>query len=483
MKDHLFLPESFRERMQGMLGEEYPAFLASYEEDKVQALRFRRLPVEGTAFFPVEDKGLIPVPWAENAYYYPGELQPGKYPYHMAGVYYIQEPSAMYPVTLLDPRPGERILDLCAAPGGKSTQIASRMKQKGFLLSNETNPERARILSENMERLGVRCGMVTRETPERLAERFPVFFDRILVDAPCSGEGMFRKHPEGILQWSPENVAACARRQDEILEQADKMLRPGGYLVYSTCTFAPSENEGTVSRFIETHGHYRIVKPLKFPGMSEGVPDWIPHPAPGIEDTVRIMPHQIKGEGHYAALLQKEGESEEPKALKGAPFSFPAKEEMQTWRTFAMQHLKWSPTGECITFGKQLYLLPDYFSNAASGKSAPRYRLPLGGQTFQGLHVLRPGLHLGTFATNRLEPSHALALALDAEDVINTFPAGDEIGNYYQGLTLKPSEATRSRAGTNGWYLVTVDGYSAGWAKLAGGILKNHYPKGLRWQY
>jgi NOL1/NOP2/fmu family ribosome biogenesis protein len=357
------------------------------------------------------------------------------------------------------------------------------MKQKGFLLSNETHPERARILSENMERMGVRCGIVTRETPERLAERFPAFFDRILVDAPCSGEGMFRKHPEAMLQWSPENVEACARRQDEILEQADKMLRPGGYLVYSTCTFAPGENEGTVSRFIEAHGNYQIVKPLRFPGMSGGVPDWIPHPAQGIEDTVRLMPHKIKGEGHYAALLQKEGEREDAPASKGTLFTRLTAGEMQTWKAFAEQNLNWSPTGECITFGKQLYMLPDYFTNAASGKSAPRYHLPLGGQTFQGLHILRPGLHLGTFATNRLEPSHALALALDPEDVKNTFPAGDEIRNFYQGMTLNPSGQTLASAGSNGWYLVTVDGYSAGWAKLAGGILKNHYPKGLRLQH
>jgi NOL1/NOP2/sun family putative RNA methylase len=468
--------------MQGMLGEEYPDFLASFAEEQYQAMRFRRLPAKGTAFFPVEEKGLLSVPWAENAYYYPPDLRPGKHPYHMAGVYYIQEPSAMYPVTILDPRPGERILDLCAAPGGKSTQIAARMGQRGFLLANEMHPERARILSENMERMGVTCGIVTRESPERLAERFPAFFDRILVDAPCSGEGMFRKHPEGIKQWSPENVLACACRQDEILEQADKMLRPGGYLVYSTCTFAPCENEGTVSRFIAAHPDYSLLKPKKFPGMSGGVPDWIPHPAKGIEDTVRLWPHKIKGEGHYAALLQKQGE-EEPSLGKGALFPSPTGEEMRIWQTFAAQQLKWKPKGECITFGRQLYQLPDYVTKVAAGKSTPVYGFPMGGQTFQGLRILRPGLHLGTFATNRLEPSHALAMALDEEDVIHTYSAGDEIRSYYQGLALKPFELTQPAGGANGWYLVTVDGYSAGWGKLAGGMLKNHYPKGLRCSY
>jgi NOL1/NOP2/sun family putative RNA methylase len=477
MEDHPYLPDKFRERMRGMLGEEYPAFLVSFEEEQYQAMRFRRLPAEGTAFFPVEEKGLLPVPWAENAYYYPSDLRPGKHPYHMAGVYYIQEPSAMYPVTLLDPRPGERILDLCAAPGGKSTQIAAQMRQKGFLLSNEIHPERARILSENMERMGVTCGIVTKESPERLAERFPAFFDRILVDAPCSGEGMFRKHPEGINQWSPENVLACAHRQDEILEQADKMLRPGGYLVYSTCTFAPCENEGTVSRFIAAHPDYTILKPKRFPGMSWGVPDQIPHPAKGIEDTVRLWPHKIKGEGHYAALMQKGGE-DEPASGKGTLFPSPTGEEMRIWQAFADQHLKWRPKGEFIVFGRQLYQLPDYVTKVAAGKSAPLYRFPLGGQTFQGLRILRPGLHLGTFATNRFEPSHALAMALDQEDVIHTYSAGDEIRSYYQGLSL-----TLPAWEAKGWYLVTVDGYSAGWGKLAGGIFKNHYPKGLRWSF
>jgi NOL1/NOP2/sun family putative RNA methylase len=461
-----------------MLGEEYTAFLASYGEEKYQAMRFRRLPIEGTAFFPTQEKGLTSVPWWENAYYYPADIQPGRHPYHMAGVYYIQEPSAMYPVTLLNPRPGERILDLCAAPGGKSTQIAALMEQRGFLLSNEIHPGRARILSENMERMGVRCAVVTQESPDRLAERFPAFFDRILVDAPCSGEGMFRKHPEGVAEWRSENVAACAVRQDEILAQADKMLRPGGYMVYSTCTFAPEENEGTISRFMAAHPHYHIQEPHLYPGMSRGVPDWIPQPAKGIEDTVRLWPHKIKGEGHYAALLFKEEETEETTNYLGkAPlFPSPAKEEMQTWQTFAATQLHWKPQGEYTTFGKQLYLLPDYFTKTKKGKSLTYSWFPFGSQTFKGLRILRPGLHLGTLATNRLEPSHALALSLDLEDVQYNYSCklgGEDIQHYLNGQSLPAT-------GLNGWYLVTVDGYSVGWGKLAGGILKNHYPKGLR---
>lgn len=263
------LPQVFLERMQGLLGSEYEEFLVSFDHEKYQALRLNPLKLR-TESGRTDDSTVIeekiqqtfrlhPVPWADNGYYYTKEDQPGKHPWHEAGLYYIQEPSAMAPVTLLSPQPGERILDLCAAPGGKSTQIASAMEGEGLLVTNEIHPARAKILSENVERMGIRNACVLNETPEHLADIFEEYFDRILVDAPCSGEGMFRKNEVACEEWSPENVQLCADRQDGILECAARMLVPGGRLVYSTCTFAPAENEGSISRFLAMHEEFEIV--------------------------------------------------------------------------------------------------------------------------------------------------------------------------------------------------------------------------------
>lgn len=243
------LPEEFMKRMQDMLKEAYPAFVRSYDEEKYQALRVNLLK---TTIDEFRSKAPFPdlecVLWEKSGFYYKEGVTPGKHPLHDAGVYYIQEPSAMAPAAYLEAKPGERVLDLCAAPGGKTTQTASYMQNKGILVCNEIHPARAKILSENVERMGIRNALVTNETPQHLSEIFGEYFDRILVDAPCSGEGMFRKNDEACAEWSPENVQRCADRQDEILDCADAMLRPGGRLVYSTCTFAPVENEGSIAR-------------------------------------------------------------------------------------------------------------------------------------------------------------------------------------------------------------------------------------------
>ena len=246
------LPEAFLIRMQGQLGEEYPAFLESLERPRAVALRFN--PLKGPApHLPFVGEN---VPWEPMGYYYDPTERPGLHPYHEAGVYYLQEASAMSAVALLDPRPGEKICDLCAAPGGKSTQIAGRMLGQGLLLCNEYSPARAKILSRNIERMGVANAIVTNEKTENLAARLPGFFDRVLVDAPCSGEGMFRKEEAAVTDWSQQTVEMCAARQAEILDNAAKLLKPGGRLVYSTCTFAPEENEQTVEAFLARHPEF-----------------------------------------------------------------------------------------------------------------------------------------------------------------------------------------------------------------------------------
>lgn len=472
------LPQPFLERMQGLLGSDYEAFLTSFEQEKYQALRVN--PLKADDMHVIIEKlqetfRLQPIAWSENGYYYTKEDQPGKHPWHEAGLYYIQEPSAQAVVTLLSPRPGERILDLCAAPGGKTTQIAAAMRGEGLLITNEIHPARTKILSENVERMGIRNACVLNETPEHLSDIFEEYFDRIVVDAPCSGEGMFRKNEVACEEWSPENVQLCADRQDGILECAARMLVPGGRLVYSTCTFAPAENEGSISRFLARHDDFEIIPmdktTLGIPEGCDGIPDCVENPAPGITGTLRLWPHKLKGEGHYAAVLQKKGELPEgyrPVSVTGSEKGIPGKNLAKDWaeyfafakETFSEKQLVESGLGTVqegyLAFGDNLY------------------RMPEGMPGVKGLKVLRPGLHLGTLKKNRFEPAHALALALRPEDVKHVWNLSvEEAAMYLKGQTF-------SAEGEKGWYLICVDGISLGWGKLAGGIMKNHYPKGLR---
>lgn len=443
--------------MQTLLQDEYDAFIRSYEEEKNQGLRINTLKISKDEFLQINPFTTEKIPWVKEGYFYPNNERPGKHPYHEAGLYYIQEPSAMAVGELVDPKPGEYILDLCAAPGGKTTHLASKMNGEGLLVSNEIHPQRAKILSQNVERMGIKNAIVTNETPERLAARFPSFFDRILVDAPCSGEGMFRKDEEARLHWSPDNVTLCANRQDDILEYAQSMLKPGGRLVYSTCTFSPEENEGTISRFLEKYPLFEIEQVEVYEGFSQGRADWVENAASNIEQTIRIWPHLVKGEGHYIAVLKKK-DGDEALRMKYPKQKLDPKM-MKAYQDFAGETLNIMPFGYFLAFNDQLYGLPE--------------EVP----TLEKLKVLRPGLHLGTFKKNRFEPSHALALALrkdEAKNVSNLSADSDEIISYLKGEVLQAS-------GPKGWHLITVDGYSIGWGKLAGNMMKNHYPKGLRW--
>lgn len=509
------LPQQFLDRMKGMMGNEYDSFLETYGQEPYQALRLNALKKRSEGRNAAELSGsaetlghrdTAKVPWAEDCYYYEPSAQPGKHPYHQAGVYYIQEPSAMAPAQLLEVQPGERVLDLCAAPGGKSTQIAAKLRGEGFLLCNEINASRAKILSENVERMGIVNAYVTNETPERLAEVFPEYFDKILVDAPCSGEGMFRKNELACEEWSPENVDMCAKRQDGILDCAARMLRPGGRLVYSTCTFAPAENEGSVSRFLGRWPEFMTV-PIakevfgtehcngsreyleKSMHSGEPCPELVGLQSEGLtthdmtgdmsclEHTLRLWPHKIKGEGHFAALLEKPGApvaGDRRYAANGFVTGVPEKE-LGEYRAFCQEVFgkKEIPFGQrrkmCyLRFGDNLYMVSDEMPSV------------------KGLKVLRPGLHVGTLKKNRFEPSHGLALALSPDEVSHVRNLGYEeacleggsfdksaVLSYLRGETF-PAE------GEKGWYLICVDGFAIGWGKLAGGLMKNHYPRGLR---
>lgn len=475
------LPEQFLQRMQDMLGEEYTEFIHSFEGEHYRGLRINMRKSDVKDFLAVSPFALTQVPWTINGFYYSDEEQPGKHPFHEAGVYYIQEPSAMAPVPFLEVKPGERVLDLCAAPGGKTTQLADALLGDGLLVSNEIHPARAKILSENVERMGVRNCMVTNETSEKLATVFPAYFDKILVDAPCSGEGMFRKNDEACNEWSPENVALCADRQDEVLDNAAIMLSPGGRIVYSTCTFAPKEDEGSVSRFLERHPDFHIVEVRVPGGFERGRRQWYEGAGPEIEKTLRLMPHKVKGEGHYLAVLEKEGMAGSPANSRGGCEKSIPEKEYKEFLDFAKEYLeedfflnRKGFAGTFIRFGEQLYVGPE--------------NMP----ALKGLKVLRPGLHLGTIKKGRFEPSHALALAIGREDVkqyLNLSADDPVVKGYLNGQTiiLDGEEKVMKKGKTDeiitdgkGWCLICTEGFSLGWGKLAGSVMKNHYPKGLR---
>jgi NOL1/NOP2/sun family putative RNA methylase len=407
------------------------------------------------AFQAMSPFSLEPIPWAEGGFYYREEERPGQHPYHAAGLYYIQEPSAMAVVGVLGVKPGERVLDLCAAPGGKATQAAADLQGRGGLLANEPVPSRAQILSQNVERLGIQNAIVTCEPPQRLAQRFTGYFDKVLVDAPCSGEGMFRKDPQVCTEWRENTPIRCSLRQRDILEEAAHMLKVGGRLVYSTCTFSPEENEKVISAFLRTHPEFQLVQIPFYEGFAPGNPQWGDGEST-LERTVRLWPHRIRGEGHFIALLEK---CEGPKAAGKARRRLPAPRIYKEFDEFSREYLREFQAGYLRLFGNELYRCPDEMPDV------------------DGLRVLRAGWHLGTIRKKRFEPSHALALGLKKEEAVNTVSLSShspEIMAYLRGEALPVK-------GTKGWNLVLMDGYPIGWGKIADGLLKNHYPKGLRW--
>ncbi len=432
--------------MAPLLGSELEAFLASYDRPRQAGLRVNPLKTDCCPDLTPFVTG--PISWARDGYFLRPGARPGLHPYHEAGLYYLQEPSAMAPAALLDPQPGERVLDLCAAPGGKSTQLAAAMAGRGLLVSNEINPKRARILSRNLERMGVSNALVLNEDPRRLQARFAGCFDKILVDAPCSGEGMFRKEPDAVADWSGQLVQMCARRQQEILASAARMLRPGGRLVYSTCTFSPEENEGVISQFLKAHPDF-AVEEVPAPWFSPGRPDWVADPAPGLEQTFRLWPHRLPGEGHFAAVLRRRGEDAGAWAPQQKSQKLP-----QAVEEF-LKPLPPLPEGMPLLFAGQWYWAPAALPDLA------------------GLRVLRPGLELGEVRKDRFLPAHALALFCKTAPQTAAFAwDSPEIAAYLRGEAVP--------GGQRGWTLVTADGLSIGWAKGDGSQLKNHYPKGLR---
>lgn len=422
------LPEKFCERMKKDLGNEYEDFIASYEEEPYIALRVNTLKLSADEFRKTAPWCGEGVDWCSEGFYYEGKK--GNHPSSIAGLFYSQEPSAMIAAELADIKRGEKVLDLCAAPGGKSTQIASKLQGEGLLVSNEINATRAKILCENIERMGIKNALVTNMHPEKLEKCFEGFFDKIVVDAPCSGEGMFRKDTEAILQWSIEHTNACAQRQLSILDSAYKMLRTGGRLVYSTCTFARVENEEVAQKFAEKYDDIKLVK------------------------MHRLMPHIVKGEGHFSALFEKCGE-ESPRRYESVVCA--KKELVQIYRAFEKENLNTVLEGSFVSFGDYLYLLP-------------REMISL-----DKIKCVRPGLMLGEIRKGRFIPSHHLCMALRCGDFKRTIAlTDDEISSYVKGETIRLESE-------NGYGAMLYSGkFPIGWYKYSDGCAKNHYPKNLR---
>lgn len=466
------LPEEFKEKMKGLLGEEWQAFYESCQEERAYGLRRNSLKSDRISFEKRAPFELFPVPWAEEGYYYRKEDLPGRNRLHEAGAYYIQEPSAMSAVSVLNPQPGERICDLCAAPGGKSTQIAGRMQGKGILVANEAYPSRAAILSQNMERMGVRNSVVLNEKTEKLAQVFRDYFDRVLVDAPCSGEGMFRKEEAVCGEWSQRQVELCAKRQKVILDDAAQLVKGGGVLVYSTCTFSPEENEGVICDFLEKHPEYTLAD-CKCPGIQEHgrvdfgryclMKGWISEGGEKeiskLSKTLRLWPHKLWGEGHFVAKLIKTAETTHAAGKRKDHIKGEKNRELwDAYHGFAKENLKadvFAQGQAPVAFGSLLCAVPGEMIS------------------LRGLRVIRAGVVLGTYRKSRFEPDHALAMALNGCEVLRKHELGHDAPAYFAG------ELVCSNA-PNGWLLMETDGFSSGWGKAVGGRIKNHYPKGLR---
>lgn len=509
------LPVQYQETMKALLGAEYEEYIKSLRLPVYRGLRVNTSKIEAEEFERISPFPCVKIPWIPNGYYISPEAQASRHPYYAAGLYYLQEPSAMTPARTLPIEPGDRVLDLCAAPGGKATELAARLKGQGLLVANDISNTRARGLLKNLELFGLTNILVTSETPEKLSLYFPEFFDKILVDAPCSGEGMFRKDPSMIKSWQEHGPEHYASLQREILQAAVKMLRPGGMLLYSTCTFHPLENEGSIQFLLDREPQMSVISPepelvtcFWESGFYPGRPELLDGGSKELSRCFRLYPHRVKGEGHFLALLKKAGEKvradraqetsqslspgtaskrQKPKKTSGGKRKekpTPTEDLTPLREFFAQLRLNsplaqsWLPSLESpenpLVFGQnQVYLLPEGLPN------------------LQGLRFLRTGCLLGELAKKRFTPSQALAMALGKEDwpfIIDFSSTDPGVFRYLKGETLeepfisqlserKDVQALRS----GGWCLVCVEGFPLGWGKLVNGALRNKYHTGWIW--
>lgn len=451
------LPAAYIARMTSLLGDEAAAFFDSTDRPARPGLRVDPAKIDPEAFRQRAPWPLEPVPWCPEGFYLPADAPAGKHPWHAAGVYYLQEPSAMAPAGALDLPPAARVADLCAAPGGKATQIHSRLDRNGSLFANEIIGSRIKPLGENLERWGAAQAVIANHSIDRLANDVPGMFDRVLLDAPCSGEGLFRRTPEARTHWSPAHVAGSARRQQGLLTAAARLVVPGGVVVYSTCTFAPEENEQIIAAFLDTHPAWTLDPITEIPGAAPGRPDWAAttHDLSGI---ARLWPHRVEGDGHTIARLRHRGDEDSPlRPAPPRPLPRVSADAERTFREFQESTIpEFDIDRPLLQIGDALVLPPP------------------DAEPLLGVPLVRSGLWLGTLHPGRFTPSHALALHLSPDRCRLTEPLDAEsAARYLAGEPL-------TRSGEPGWVLMTFDGFALGWGKRSGDVIKNHYPKGLR---
>ena len=467
------LPQSFLDSMKEILGEDYEAFLAGFDGQRQYGLRVNTLKMNLEEFERIAPFHLKKVPWISIGYFYEAEDAPAKHPVYSAGLYYLQEPSAMTPASRLKVQPGERVLDLCAAPGGKATELGAALQGEGLLVANDINTARARALLRNLELFGISNSFVTNEPPHVLAERFPEFFHKIMVDAPCSGEGMFRKNPAVVDSWQEKGPEYFSKLQREIIVQAADMLLPGGMMFYSTCTFSPLENEKTITHLLKERPDMEVIPMEDYEGFAEGLTSYR---GEVFDESCklcrRIWPHKMSGEGHFMALLHKKSGTQQ-----------------QVQQTVSQSSIWWE---KCKGLNKeQKAAAEDFFSHVNIAYDGKRidvrgdnlYYLPAPKYDGRGLHFLRNGLFMGEFKKKRFEPSQPFALALHAQDFdqVLDFPADDErLSRYLRGETLDVSDLIAGEKKRKGWQLVMVAGHPLGFGKLVNNNLKNKYPAGWR---
>ncbi|HWS23227.1 MAG TPA: RsmF rRNA methyltransferase first C-terminal domain-containing protein [Anaerolineales bacterium] len=451
------IPQNFYQKFRRLMPEEEAdVFFEAIELSPSSGVRINRLKLTVEEFserapFKLGEE----IPWCADAFFLPEGQKAGTHPYHQAGLYYLQDPSAMTPAEMLDPQPEDWVLDLSASPGGKTTQIAAKLRNSGLLVANEIKNKRLGHLIQNVERWGAENVVVTNETPERLADTFGPIFDKVLVDAPCSGEGMFRKDASARRDWSQELVEGCAIRQKNILDVAVKLVKPGGKLVYSTCTFSPEEDEGVIAEILARHPDYKVEDLPAEHGFDHGKPEWIGGEAE-LSGALRLFPHHVTGEGHFVCRLVRSVDSVKqrfPKTIHTNVFH----QQLELWEKFIdnVTNQKFKLERLLIEKERLYYLAED----------TPE---------FGKLRVPMPGLWLGTLKKDRFEPAHPLAMALNPTAILKKvdLPSdGAQIRKYLRGEPLDTNQS--------GWLVVMVDGFPIGWGKGVNGILKNHFPRGL----
>ena len=467
------LPASFEARMKKLLGDEFDSFYKSYDEPRMYGLRVNTGKITCEEFERIAPFKIKKVPWIKNGYYYDGDkVQPAKHPYYHAGLYYLQEPSAMTPADRLLVSPGEAVLDLCAAPGGKATELGVKLCGRGVLVANDISSSRAKALLKNIELFGIRNPFVVSETPVKLAAYFPGFFDKILLDAPCSGEGMFRKDASVMKNYEANGVDYYAKLQKDIIPHVIRMLKPGGMLLYSTCTFSPEEDECQIARILNEYPEMKLLDIEGYEGFDKGRPCWADNNEE-LKKCVRIWPHRMNGEGHFLALLKKDGDDtysdgvygsythNSVRDVSGKKKNKPA---LEYFYEFA-KDLNWDIDERRLELqGERLYYMPERLGKLS------------------GMRFLRNGLYLGDCLTKRFEPSQALAMAIKPGEYNNviSFTQDDiRVTRYLKGETITVSE-DEAGAADKGLKLLCVDGYPLGWGKLNNGILKNKYHPGWR---